>query len=107
MVMQGLDAIWEISAYNGQALIYAGLASQKNYMPLFLMNIYSDPESERWFVEQYEASGRKLNMGKSCLRFKKLDDLPMDLIGEAIAATSVVAFIERYEASRATRARHV
>ena len=95
------------ATYNGKALIYTGLASQKNYMSLHLMNIYSDPETERWFVKRYDASGKKLNMGKSCLRFKKLDDLPMDLIGEAIAATSVAAFIERYEASRPTRARHV
>ena len=88
------------ATYNGQALIYAGLASQKNYMSLYLMNIYSDSETERWFLEQYEASGKKRNMGKSCLRFKKLDDLPMDLIGQAIAATSVADFIGRYEASR-------
>ena len=94
------------ATYNGKALIYAGLASQKNYMSLHLMNIYSDLETERWFVKRYEDSGKKLNMGKSCLRFKKLDDLPMDLIGETIAATSVAAFIERYEASRPTKARH-
>ena len=92
--------------YNGQALTYTGLASQKNYMSLYLMNIYSDPETERWFVKRYEASGKKLNMGKSCLRFNKLDDLPMDLIGETIAATSVAHFIERYEASRPQKARH-
>ena len=69
-------------------------------MTIYLMGIYSDPEMERWFVEQYEASGKKLNMGKSCVRFKKLDDLPMELIGQAIAATSVAEFIRRYEASR-------
>ena len=86
--------------YNGQPLIYAALASPKNYMTLYLMNIYSDAELERWFVEQYEASGKKLNMGKSCVRFRRLDDLPMDLIGQAIAATSMAEFIWRYEASR-------
>ena len=88
------------TTYNGQPLTYAALASQKNYMTLYLMNIYSDPEAERWFVEQYEVSGKKLDMGKSCVRFKKLDDLPMDLIGQAIAATSMAEFIRRYEASR-------
>ncbi len=86
--------------YNGQALVYASLASQKNYMSLYLMNIYADPEAERWFVEQYKASGKKLNMGKSCVRFKKLEDLPVDLIGQAIARTPAVEFIERYETSR-------
>ena len=88
------------TTYNGQPLTYAALASQKNYMSLYLMNIYSDPETERWFVEQYEASSKKLDMGKSCVRFRKLDDLPMDLIGQAIAATPMAEFIRRYEASR-------
>ena len=88
------------TTYNGQPLTYAALASQKNYMTLYLMNVYSDSESERWFVDQYKASGKKLNMGKSCVRFKKLDDLPTDLIGRAIAATSMDEFIRRYEASR-------
>ena len=88
------------TTYNGQPLTYAALASQKNYMTLYLMNIYSDSETERWFVEEYEASGKKLDMGKSCVRFRKLDDLPMDLIGRAIAATSIDEFINRYEASR-------
>ena len=86
--------------YNGQPLCYASLASQKNYMTLYLMGIYGDPELERWFVEQYEASGKKLNMGKSCVRFRKHDDLPMDLIGRAIASTSMADFIRIYEASR-------
>ena len=86
--------------YNGQPLEYAALASQKNYMSLYLMNIYGDRETEQWFTERYAASGKKLNMGKSCVRFKVLDDLPTDLIGEAIARTTVADFIERYEASR-------
>ncbi len=86
--------------YNGQPLAYAALASQKNYMSVYLMNIYSDKEAEQWFVDQYKASGKKLNMGKSCLRFKKLEDLPIDLIGKAIERTKVDDFIELYEASR-------
>lgn len=88
------------ATYNGQALNYVGLSSQKNYMTIYLMGIYSDPDLERWFVEQFEARGKKLDMGKSCVRFKKLDDLPMDLIGQAIAATSMAEFIGRYEVSR-------
>ncbi len=86
--------------YNGQPLAYAALASQKNYMSVYLMNIYSDKEAEQWFVDQYKESGKKLNMGKSCLRFKKLEDLPIDLIGKAIERTKVDDFIELYEASR-------
>ena len=89
--------------YNKQALQYAALASQKHYMSVYLMNVYGDPDSEQWFVEQYRASGKKLNMGKSCVRFKKLDDLPLDLIGRAIARTPVDAYIEVYEAARGKR----
>ena len=90
--------------YNGQPLTYAALASQKNYMSLYLMNVYGDPDTEQWFTEQYKASNKKLNMGKSCLRFKKLEDLPLELIGQVIARTSVYDFIGRYEASRRARA---
>ena len=86
--------------YNGQALQYAALSSQKNYMSLYLMNIYSDEAVERWFVERYKASGKRLDVGKACVRFKSLQDLPIDLVGEAIALTPVAQFIERYEASR-------
>ena len=89
--------------YNKQPLGVAALASQKNYMSQYLMNVYGDPETERWFVEEYLASGKKLDMGKSCVRFKKLEDLPLDLVGRAIARTSVDEFIGMYEASRLRR----
>jgi len=85
---------------NKQPLQLAGLASQKNYMSLYLMNVYGDENTERWFVEEYEKSGKKLDMGKSCVRFKGLDDLPMELVGDAIARTPVSVFLERYEAVR-------
>ena len=86
--------------YNKQPLQLAGLASQKNYMSLYLMNVYGDEDTECWFVEEYEKSGKKLDMGKSCVRFKRLDDLPMKLVGDAIARTPVSVFLERYEAIR-------
>ena len=86
--------------YNRQPLEYAALASQKGHMSLYLMNVYGDPETERWFAGQYAASGKKLDMGKSCVRFKRLEDLPLDLIGQVIARTPVDAYIERYEAAR-------
>ena len=89
--------------YNGQPLAYAALASQKNYMSLYLMNIYSDGEAERWFVDRYHASGKRLDMGKSCVRFRKLEDLPLELIGDTIARTPAAQFIHRYEDSRASR----
>jgi hypothetical protein len=86
--------------YNGQALGIAALASQKNYMALYLMNIYGDKKTEDWFRKRFRESGRKPDMGKSCIRFKKLDDLPLVVIGEAIARTSVEDFIALYEKSR-------
>ena len=87
--------------YNGHPLMYAALASQKRHMSLYLMNVYGDEGTARWFTEGFEAAGKKLDMGKACVRFKKLDDLPLDLIGQAIARTTVAEYIEGYEASRA------
>ena len=86
--------------YNGQALQYAARASQKNCMSLYLMNVYSDEAVERWFVDRYKDSGKRLDMGEACVRFKSLQDLPIDLVGEAIVLTPVDRFIERYEMSR-------
>ncbi len=86
--------------YNKLPLLFAGLASQKNYMTVHLMNIYGNPADEEWFVQRYKATGKKLNMGKSCVRFKTIDDLPIDLIGEAVARTPVESYIKIYEDSR-------
>lgn len=92
--------------YNGQPLAYVSLASQKNYMSLYLMCVYGDAEVERWFAEGFRSAGKKLNMGKSCVRFKKIEDLPLELIGETIARMPVADFIATYEASReASRSR--
>ena len=92
--------------YNGKPLMYAALASQKNYMSVYLMNVYGDPAAEQWFLERYAASGKRLDMGKSCVRFRKLDDLPTDLIGETVAGTTVEEYIGRYEASRPPSPKH-
>jgi hypothetical protein len=86
--------------YNGQPLSYLSLASQKNHVSLYLMCVYGDSETERWFAEGFRASGKKLNRGKSCVRFKHIEDLPVDLIGEAVARMSVTEFIALYENSR-------
>jgi hypothetical protein len=91
--------------YNGQPLGFAALASQKNYMAVYLNNIYADPKLQRWFEQQYRATGKRLDMGKSCVRFKRLDDLPVELIGEAISKTPVDDFIAQYEDARTSSAR--
>jgi len=64
------------------------------------MNIYGNPADEEWFVGRYKAAGKKLNMGKSCVRLRTLDDLPIDLIGEAIARTPVDSYIQIYETAK-------
>jgi uncharacterized protein YdhG (YjbR/CyaY superfamily) len=88
--------------YNKQPLGLAALANQKNYMALYLNTVYGDPETARWFRERFAASGKKLDMGKSCVRFRKLDDLPLDVIAETIARTPVDKYIEGYESVRAS-----
>ena len=89
--------------YNGHPLQYAAVASEKSYVSVHLMSIYADAESQRWFVESYKATGKKLDMGKACVRFKDLDDLPLDLIGEAVSRTSMEEWIRCYEAARSAR----
>jgi hypothetical protein len=79
---------------------WAALASQKNYMSLYLMNIYSDPEILERFKDAYHKSGKNLDMGKSCIRFKRVEDLPLEIVGQTIARTSVDEFIALYESSR-------
>ena len=91
--------------YNKQPLMYAALASQKRHMALYLTNVYGDESVETWFRERYLATGKRLDMGKSCVRFRKLDDLPLDLVGETIARTPVAEFLEIYKASRQGRRR--
>jgi hypothetical protein len=91
------------NTYNKQPLGYAALAAQKNGYSLYLTCVYSDAEQERRLREGFAAAGKKLNMGKSCVRFKRLDDLPLELIGELIASTPPDQFIARYEASRGAK----
>ena len=93
------------NTYNGQPLMYVALASQKRHMSLYLTNVYGDESVEQWFRERYLAAGKKLDMGKSCVRFRKLDDLPLELVGEVVARTPIADFVEIYKASRSGRAR--
>lgn len=86
--------------YNGHPLMVAALASQKQYMAVYLMCVYADAPTATWFQEEYRKTGKKLDMGKSCIRFKRLEDLPLDLIGRAVARVSVDTYLRHYEASR-------
>ena len=89
--------------YNGHPLQYAAVSSEKSYVSVHLMSIYADAQSQRWFVDSYKATGKKLKMGKACVRFNNLDDLPLDLIGEAVSRTTMEEWIRLYEASRTMR----
>ena len=80
-----------------QPLPFASLAAQKNHLAIYLMCIYSSEAQETQFRVAWLKTGKKLDMGKSCVRFKKLADVPLEVIGEAIARVSVEDYIETYE----------
>ena len=79
--------------YNGQPLMYAALASQKRYMAVYLTGIYTSPDTYQAFEKAYRATGKRWDVGKSCVRFRTLDDLPLELIGQSIASMSVEALL--------------
>ncbi len=80
-----------------QPLPFAGLASQKGHMSLYLCTLYMNPEMEQWLRAQFAENGKKLDMGKGCLRFKHLEDLPLDVVGEAVRRVPLEALIARYD----------
>ena len=89
--------------YNRQPLMYAALVSQKNHMAVYLIGIYMDDGAQQAFETAYRATGRRYDVGKSCVRFRKLDDLPLALIGESIASLSVDEFIAGFEKAQSDR----
>lgn len=97
---------WEVptelhpDTYNGQPLVYAGLAAQKNYTALYLNCVYASEERAERLKAQWAASGRKLDMGKSCLRFKQPGDIAEDVLAQTIRSIPVDRFIAEYEAGR-------
>jgi hypothetical protein len=86
--------------YNKQPLGYVALAAQKNYYSLYVMSCYQDSDDEAWLRKEFEKAGKKLDMGKCCVRFKRVEDLPLEAIGEVISRTPPETTIERYEESR-------
>jgi len=80
------------------ALPFLNIASQKNFIALYHMGIYADPELMNWFTREYANHCKtKLDMGKSCIRFKKPENIPFELIGELVTKMSVRQWIETYE----------
>jgi uncharacterized protein YdhG (YjbR/CyaY superfamily) len=100
--MISYDIPLEVSGptYNKKPLMYAALASQKNHMAVYLSGIYSDPELLEWFTDAYKNTGKKMDVGKSCVRFKKLENLPLELVGQAIGQMTVEDFLEQHRAAR-------
>lgn len=80
-----------------QPLPFASLASQKNYMALYLCGVYQNSETAEWFAKEWTKDGRKLDMGKACIRFKKLEDVPLDVVASVISRQSVEKYIADYE----------
>lgn len=89
--------------YNGRPLAYAALASQKNHMAVYLSGIYADAATRQRFEAAYRATGKRYDVGKSCVRFRRLDDLPLALIGESIRWFGVDEFIARAEKAHPMR----
>jgi hypothetical protein len=87
--------------YNGQPLCYVALAAQKNHYSLYLTGPYMQPEQAEALQHAFLAAGKKLDMGQSCLRFKKLEDLPLEAVEKVIGGIPPESFIESYETSRA------
>jgi hypothetical protein len=86
--------------YNGKPLGYAALAVKKNYYTIHLMSVYADPQLLEWLQSEFKRRGKKLDIGKACLRFKRLDDLPLDVMGEIISKTTLDDYVARIEAGR-------
>jgi uncharacterized protein YdhG (YjbR/CyaY superfamily) len=86
--------------YNNRPLNYIALAAQKNHFALYLSAVYGDAHLEQRLRSAFLAAGKKLDMGKSCVRFKRSEDLPLDALGEIIAAVPPKKFIEIYEKAR-------
>ena len=81
-----------------EPLPFASIASQKNSINFYHMGIYANPELLDWFVAEFpKHSKQKLDMGKSCIRFKKLEEIPYELIGELMTKMSVQQWIDLYE----------
>lgn len=100
MICWGIPLARYPNTYNGQPLGYVALAAQKAHYSLHLMSVYTDSKEEAELRDAFARAGKKLDMGKSCVRFRKLADLDLPAIARAVASTPPDAYIERYEANR-------
>lgn len=89
--------------YNSEPLVHTALANQKQHMSVYLNAIYGDERVRKNFEEAYRATGKRYDVGKSCVRFRRLDDLPLDVVGEAVGSTSVKDLIAQHERAMGAR----
>ncbi|HEY0112765.1 MAG TPA: DUF1801 domain-containing protein [Allosphingosinicella sp.] len=98
---------WEVplelypETYNGQPLVFAALAAQKNYTALYLNCVNASEERTQRLKQAWAATRRKLDMGKACLRFKRAEDVAEEVLAETIRSIPIDRFLNDYEASRA------
>ena len=97
MIAYGIPLKRYPDTYNKQPLCYAAIAAQKNYFAIYLMAGYTSSRSRALLEEGFRKAGKKLDMGKSCIRFRKLEDLPLDTIGRAVASVTPAQYIKLYE----------
>lgn len=88
------------TTYNRQPLCYAALAAQKDYSSLYLMGAYGSPALKRRLEVGFRIAGKRLNMGKSCIRFRRVEDLALEVIGAVVAAVPVSRYVAIAEAAR-------
>lgn len=91
------------TTYNGKPLAYVALAAQKNYTSLYLTGVYQSSDGREALRKAFDDAGKKFDVGESCVRFRKVEDLPLEAIGEMIGGMSVESFVENYERGRAGR----
>lgn len=108
-VVQGNMLVYQVpldrypDTYNGQPLWYAALAAPKTYLTLHLMAVYGSEKLAKDVENGFRAAGKKLNIGKACIRFHEADDLALDAIGKAVAAVPLEKWVEIAKAARKRR----
>ena len=85
------------NTHNGRPLLLAALGAHRKLMTVYLMSVYDDPKVRSEFQAAYKKTGKRLNMGGCCVHFSKLDDLPLDIVGNTIARVTVDQYVKRYE----------
>jgi hypothetical protein len=87
--------------HNGRPLMLAALGAHTKVMTVYLMSVYGDPKIRREFETAYKKTGKRLDIGGSCVHFKTLDDLPLDVVGNAVARVTLDKYVDRYRNTRA------